>query len=143
KEENKMTSIKTNNQLKQELVELDKKHFIHPTSNMKQLQEDGPAFIFTEGDGIYLKDVDGRKLMDSLSSLWNVNIGHGREEIGEVAKEQISKLAFTSTFSNWSHEPVIRLAEEITKWTPEDLNVTFFTSGGSEANDTAFKTVRH
>jgi len=138
-----MTSIKTNNQLKQELVELDKKHFIHPTSNMKQLQEDGPAFIFTEGDGIYLKDVDGRKLMDSLSSLWNVNIGHGREEIGEVAKEQISKLAFTSTFSNWSHEPVIRLAEEITKWTPEDLNVTFFTSGGSEANDTAFKTVRH
>lgn len=138
-----MTSIMTNNQLKQELTELDKKHFIHPTSNMKQLQEEGPAFIFTEGEGIYLKDVEGRKLMDSLSSLWNVNIGHGRTEMGEVAKEQMSKLAFTSTFSNWSHEPIIRLAEEVAKWTPGDLNVTFFTSGGSEANDTAFKTVRH
>ena len=138
-----MTSPTTGNKLKQELIELDKKHFIHPTSNMKQLQEDGPAFIFTEGDGIYLKDVEGRKLMDSLSSLWNVNIGHGREELGEAAKEQMGKLAFTSAFSNWSHEPVIRLAEEIANWTPGDLNVTFFTSGGSEANDTAFKTVRH
>ncbi|MEI3605773.1 aspartate aminotransferase family protein [Pseudogracilibacillus sp. SE30717A] len=126
-----------------ELTELDKKHFIHPTSNMKQLQEDGPTFIFTEGDGIYLKDVEGRKLMDSLSSLWNVNIGHGRKEIAEVAKEQMEKLAFTSTFSNWSHEPVIRLAAEIAEWTPGDLNATFFTSGGSESNDTAFKTVRH
>lgn len=143
KEENTMTSIMTNEALKQELVALDKKHFIHPTSNMKQLQEEGPAFIFTEGDGIYLKDVEGRTLMDSLSSLWNVNIGHGREELGEVAKEQMGKLAFTSAFSNWSHEPAIRLAAEIAEWTPSDLNVTFFTSGGSEANDTAFKTVRH
>ncbi|MEI3612044.1 aminotransferase family protein [Pseudogracilibacillus sp. SO30301A] len=138
-----MASTTTDNKLKQELAELDKKHFIHPTSNMKQLQEDGPTFIFTEGDGIYLKDVEGRKLIDSLSSLWNVNIGHGREELGEVAKEQMGKLAFTSAFSNWSHEPVIRLAAEVAKWTPGDLNVTFFTSGGSEANDTAFKTVRH
>src|SRR5699024_10695063 len=127
----------------EKLVELDKKHFIHPTSNMKQLQEDGPAFLFTEGDGIYLKDVHGRKLMDSLSSLWNVNIGHGRKELAEVAKKQMEKLAFTSTFNNWSHEPVIRLATEIAKWTPGDLNATFFTSGGSESNDTAFKTVRH
>ena len=127
----------------EKLVELDKKHFIHPTSNMKQLQEDGPAFLFTEGDGIYLKDVHGRKLMDSLSSLWNVNIGHGRKELAVAAKEQIEKLAFTSAFNNWSHEPVIRLAEELSHWTPGDLNATFFTSGGSESNDTAFKTVRH
>lgn len=137
-----MTMIK-NQSLQDELVELDKKHFIHPTSNMKNLQEEGPAFIFTEGNGIYLKDVQGRKLMDSLSSLWNVNIGHGRKELAEVAKEQMEKLAFTSTFNNWSHEPVIRLAAEIAKWTPGDLNATFFTSGGSESNDTAFKTVRH
>jgi len=138
-----MAKVFENTALKEELVALDKKHFIHPTSNMKQLQEEGPAFIFTEGDGIYLKTVEGHQLMDSLSSLWNVNIGHGREALGEVAKEQMTKLAFTSTFSNWSHEPVLRLAKEIAKWTPSDLNVTFFTSGGSEANDTAFKTVRH
>lgn len=138
-----MSKVLNNAQLKEQLYELDKKHFIHPTSNLKQQQEQGPAFIFTEGDGIYLKDIEGRKLIDSLSSLWNVNIGHGRVELGEVAKEQMGKLAFSSTFSNWSHEPIIRLAEEVSTWTPGDLNVTFFTSGGSEANDTAFKTVRH
>lgn len=127
-----------------ELVTLDKKHWIHPTSSMKQLQVEGPAFLFTEGDGIYLKDAKGRKLMDSLSSLWNVNIGHGRTELGEVAKEQMNKMAFTSAFNNWSHEPAIRLAAEIANyWAPGDLTATFFTSGGSEANDTAFKTVRH
>lgn len=126
-----------------ELVALDKKHFFHPTSNLKQHQADGPAFIFSEGEGIYLKTVDGNKYIDSLSSLWNVNIGHGRKEFADVINEQLGKLAFASTFSNWSHEPVIRLAAEVAKWTPGDLNVTFFTSGGSEANDTAFKTVRH
>ncbi|MGM8364735.1 aminotransferase family protein [Virgibacillus sp. W0181] len=136
-------STVTNKSLKEELVELDKKHFIHPSTNMKQLEEEGPAFVFTEGEGIYLKTVEGKKLMDTLSSLWNVNIGHGREDIGEVAKEQITKLAFTSTFSGWSHEPVIRLGKEIAKWAPEGMNATFFTSGGSESNDTAFKTVRH
>jgi len=138
-----MSKVLNNAKLKEELAELDKQHFIHPTSNLKQQQEEGPAFIFTEGNGIYLKDIEGRKLIDSLSSLWNVNIGHGREELGEVAKEQMGKLAFSSAFSNWSHEPVIRLAQEVAQWTPGDLNVTFFTSGGSEANDTAFKTVRH
>ncbi|MBD8007530.1 aminotransferase family protein [Bacillus norwichensis] len=138
-----MPTTKVDLSLKNELINLDKKHFIHPTSNMEQLQKEGPAFIFTEGDGIYLKDVEGRKLIDSLSSLWNVNIGHGREELAEVAKEQMMKLAFTSTFNNWSHEPAIRLASELAEWTPGDLNSTFFTSGGSESNDTAFKTVRH
>src|SRR5690625_4832027 len=137
-------SEKLNEQLtKEDLIAYDKNHFFHPTSNLKQLQEDGPTFIFTEGDGIYLKDIEGRQLIDSLSSLWNVNIGHGRDDIGEVAKEQIGKLAFTSTFSNWSHDPAIKLTKEIDNWTPVDLNVTFFTSGGYEANDTAFKTVRH
>lgn len=138
-----MTSIMNKQFTKEDYIQFDKQHFMHPTSNLKQLQDDGPTFIFTEADGIYLTDIDGKKYIDSLSSLWNVNIGHGRTEIGDVAKEQIEKLAFTSAFSNWSHEPIIRLAKELTRWTPGDLNVTFFTSGGSEANDTAFKTVRH
>src|SRR5699024_10822393 len=122
-EEWNMARVMANADVKKELEELDKKHFIHPTSNMGQLQEEGPAFIFTKGEGIYLEDISGNRWMDTLSSLWNVNVGHGREEIGEVAKEQISTLAFTSTFSNWSHEQVIRLAEEVAKWTPGDLNV--------------------
>src|SRR5699024_12618939 len=89
---------------KEVLVVLDKKHFIHATSNMKQLQEEGPAFIFTEGDGIYLKTVEGHHLMDRLSSLWNVNIGHGREALDVVSKVQMNNLAFTSSYLYLCHE---------------------------------------
>lgn len=74
---------------------------------------------------------------------WNVNVGHGREELAEVAAEQLKKLAFSSTFSTFSHEPAIKLAEKIASIAPEGLNAVFFTSGGSESNDSAVKLVRH
>ncbi|MED4205742.1 aspartate aminotransferase family protein [Neobacillus mesonae] len=125
------------------LEELDKKYFLHPTSSLKQQQEKGPKFIFTEGNGIYLRDVHGEQYIDALASLWNVNIGHGRKELGEVASQQMAKLAYSSAFNNLSHEPVIRLSEKLASLTPGDLNVFFYTSGGSESNDTAFKLVRH
>lgn len=127
----------------EELAAIDKRHFMHPTTSFKQQQEQGPKFIFTEGKGIYLKDIRGNWIIDGLSSLWNVNIGHGRPELGIAAMEQMKKLAFSSTFATNSHEPVIRLSEKVAEMMPGDLSMTFFTSGGSEANDTAFKTVRH
>lgn len=129
--------------LVQTLAELDKKHFLHPTSPIKQQQEQGPAFIFTEGKGVHLYDVMGKSVIDGMSSLWNVNVGHGREEIGKVAMEQMSKLAFTSCFATFSNEPAIRLAAKLSQIAPGDLSATFFTSGGSESNDTAYKLARH
>lgn len=128
---------------KQELTILDRRHFLHPTSSVSEQQQIGPRHIFVSGEGIYLKDVDGNVYIDALSSLWNVNVGHGRKELAEAAREQMEKLAFSSSFSTFSHEPAIRLAEKIASLTTGDLNVCFFTSGGSEANDSAFKLVRH
>ncbi|MGG3469490.1 aspartate aminotransferase family protein [Neobacillus pocheonensis] len=125
------------------LEELDKKHFLHPTSPIQQQQTDGPGFIFTKGEGVILEDIKGNRVIDAMSSLWNVNIGHGREEIGQVAMEQMSKLAFNSCFSTYSNEPAIRLAAKLAKIAPGDLTATFFTSGGSESNDTAYKLARH
>src|SRR5690606_6381569 len=93
--------------------------------------------------GIYVKDIRGREVLDSLSQLWNVNIGHGREELAVAAMEQRKKLAYSSTFATNSHEPVIRLAAKVAEMAPGDLNYTFFTCGGSESNDTAFKTARY
>jgi len=129
--------------LKSELIELDKKHFLHPTSSPKMQRDNGAAFIFTEGNGIYLNEISGEKFIDGMSSLWNVNIGHGRKELGAVAHEQMDKLAFSSAFSTYSHEPAIRLAKKLSDLAPGDLNVSFFTSGGSEANDSAIKIARH
>lgn len=129
--------------LKEELKTLDQKHFLHPTSSIEQQQKYGPGAIFTEGKGIYLKDIDSKRYIDGMSSLWNVNIGHGREEMAEVAKEQMSKLAFSSCFGTFSNEPAIRLATKIASLAPGDLNTVFFTSGGSESNDTVIKLARH
>src|SRR5699024_6026486 len=103
--------------VKEELCELDKKHFLHPTSSIQQQQKHGPAFIFTKGSGIYLKDMSGEKYIDGMSSLWNVNIGHGRKEMGDIAKEQMDTLAFSSAFSTYSHEPAIRLAKRLSELT--------------------------
>lgn len=125
------------------LIELDKKFFIHPTSSIQQQQEKGAKVIMEKGEGIYLTDNNGSVYMDAMASLWNVNIGHGREELAEAAAEQMKKLAFSSTFSTFSHEPAIKLAEKIASIAPKGLNAVFFTSGGSESNDSAIKLVRH
>src|SRR5699024_3987055 len=78
-----------------------------------------------------------------MSSLWNVNVGRGRNEVADAAGEQMQKLAHSSSFSSFSDEPAILLAEKIASLAPGDLNAVFFTSGGSESNDTAFKLARH
>jgi putrescine---pyruvate transaminase len=129
--------------LTNELVELDKKHFIHPTSSIKEQQENGPAAIFKEGHGIYVTDINGKTYIEGMASLWNVNVGYGRKELAQAAKEQMEKLAFSSCFATFSNEPAIRLAAKIAEITPGDLSAVFFTSGGSESNDTAYKLVRH
>lgn len=126
-----------------QLEELDKKHFLHPTTSIKEQQESGPAFIFQKGKGIYLEDIKGTTVIDGMSSLWNVNVGHGREELADAAKEQMTKLAFSSCFSTFSNEPAIRLSKKIADLAPDPLTAVFFTSGGSEANDTAYKLARH
>ncbi|MBP1995396.1 aminotransferase family protein [Paenibacillus eucommiae] len=127
----------------EELKQLDRKHYLHPTSSLKQHQKDGPAQIFVEGKGIYLTNINGETFIDGVSTLWNVNVGHGREELAEAAKQQMMKLAYTHSFHTYSHEPVIRLSQKLASMAPGDLNVSFYTSGGSESNDTAFKLVRN
>ncbi|MBP3041501.1 aspartate aminotransferase family protein [Bacillaceae bacterium Marseille-Q3522] len=128
---------------KEKLSELDKKHFLHPTSSVKQQQDQGPAIIFTEGNGIYVKDIDGKEYIEGMSSLWNVAVGYGRKELAVAAMEQMNKLSFSSAFSTFSHEPGILLAEKLAALAPGNLNTVFFTSGGSEANDSAFKLARY
>jgi putrescine aminotransferase len=124
------------------LFELDREHIIHPQSNPKEHYEQGPKIIFDEGNGIYLKDIEGHEYIDGVSMLWNVNLGHGNKELAEAAYNQMTKAAYTTTFYNYTNEPSVKLAEKITSLAPGDLNSIFYTSGGSESNDTAFKLSR-
>lgn len=94
--------------------------------------------IIVRGEGNYVFDQDGHRLLDGLSGLFTVQVGHGRQELAEVAARQAATLAY---FPIWSfgHEPAIRLAERLGTLAPGDLNRVFFTTGGGEAVESAWK----
>lgn len=122
------------------LLALDHAHLLHPQHHPADHAE---ALIFDHGHGSVLWDVQGRRFIDGLSCLWNVNVGHGRTELAEAAFTQMKRLAFVNTYVGSSNEPAITLAARLAKLTPgTHLNTVFFTTGGAESSDTAFKTVR-
>ena len=98
--------------------------------------------IIVRGEGCYVYDEHGKRYLDGLSALFCVNAGHGRAELGEAAAKQARELGF---YINWSyaHPPAIELAAPIASLAPGDLNRVFFTSGGSEAVESAWKLARN
>jgi adenosylmethionine-8-amino-7-oxononanoate aminotransferase len=94
--------------------------------------------VIVRGEGCYVYDEYGRRYLDGLSALYCVNVGHGRSELGEAAARQASELGF---YTNWSyaHPRSIELAARIAALAPGNLNRVFFTSGGSEAVESAWK----
>ncbi|MEP7105289.1 MAG: aspartate aminotransferase family protein [Chloroflexota bacterium] len=125
-----------------ELTELDRTHWLHPMGDLDGPPGAAPEVMFVSGSGATLTDASGRTYIDALASLWNVNVGHGRAELGQVAAEQIGRLAFSSAYGGFGHPPGVRLAAKLAELAPGDLEVTFFASGGAEANDTAYKISR-
>jgi adenosylmethionine-8-amino-7-oxononanoate aminotransferase len=103
------------------------------------LKAPGGMMLFERGDGCYLTDVEGNVFLDALSGgAFVTNVGHGRAEIAEAMAAQAAKLAYVTPY-NFAAEPTVRLAEKIAELAPGDLNRVFFTSGGSEAVETALK----
>jgi putrescine---pyruvate transaminase len=120
-------------------LEADRAHLMHPLHHPSSY---GTARVWVSGRGALIKDAGGREYIDGLSGLWNVNVGHGRAELGEVAKQQMSTLAFHSAYAGGTNEPAIRLAERLSELVYPSINTFFFTSGGAEASETSFKTAR-
>jgi adenosylmethionine-8-amino-7-oxononanoate aminotransferase len=98
--------------------------------------------VIVRGEGCYVYDESGKRYLDGLSALFCVNAGHGRAELADAAARQAEQLGF---YTNWSyaHPPAIELAARIAALAPGDLNRVFFTSGGSEAVESAWKLVRN
>ena len=94
------------------------------------------------GEGCYVYDADGKRYLDGLSALYCVNAGHGRPELAAAAAAQMRELDFFTTWS-YAHPRAIELAERIAALAPGDLNRVFFTSGGSEAVESAIKLSRN
>jgi putrescine aminotransferase len=120
---------------------LDVQHVIHPLTNLHAHQSSGPL-IWDRGEGIHLYDTSGKQYIDAAAGMWNVNVGHGRTELAEVAATQMARLAYASSFGGASNRPSIELAQQVARLAPGDLNTVLFTAGGSESNDSAFKLAR-
>ena len=124
-----------------QLVASDKAHLVHPLTRQRAFTETGPVLV-VGGKGTEVQLADGRMLIDGSAGLWCVNVGHGRQELAQAAYDQMMAVAFTPTFGGFSNVPAIMLAERLASLAPGDLDAVMFTSGGSEANESAFKIAR-
>jgi putrescine aminotransferase len=122
------------------LLDRDRKHLLHPLHHPSA--HENPLLI-ESGHGVWVRTVDGREYMDGLAGLWNVLVGHGRTELADAARDQMARLAYFSNYAGAANVPAIELADRLASFAYPNLNTTFFASGGAEANESAFKTVRY
>ena len=113
-----------------DLTALDLECLWHPLLQHQGF-EDAPPRLVERGEGSFLVDADGGRWLDAVAGIWCVNVGHGREELAEVAREQMSKLAFAPM--TMSHEPAIRLAAKLVELLGYPAKA-YFSNSGSEAN---------
>jgi adenosylmethionine-8-amino-7-oxononanoate aminotransferase len=109
----------------------------------QSVMEDGHGVpIIVKGSGHHIWDSKGKKYFDGLSGLFVVNAGHGRKRLAEVAAKQAEELAFFPIWS-YAHPNAIELADRLADYAPGDLNRVFFSTGGGEAVETAFKLAKY
>ncbi|MDT4903572.1 MAG: hypothetical protein QOH52_1588 [Pseudonocardiales bacterium] len=102
----------------------------------------GNEITIVRGEGSVVWDAHGESYIDASASLWYANVGHGRTEIADAVRAQLATLAAYSNFGNFATEPTERLAARVAGLAPLDDPLVFFTSGGSDAVDSAVKIVR-
>ena len=102
---------------------------------------ESPVPVIVRGEGPYIWDSHGRRYLDGLSGLFVVQAGHGRTELAEAAYKQAGELAFFPLWS-YAHPKAVELAERLAALAPGDLNRVFFTTGGGEAVESAWKVAR-
>jgi putrescine aminotransferase len=123
------------------IQKLDSAHYLHPFTDYKDLNAKG-ARIMVRGDGIYIWDSEGKKILDGMSGLWCVNVGYGRTSISEAVYKQMETLPFYNSFFNTTNVPAVQLAAKLVEISPSQFNHVFFTGSGSEGNDTNLRMVR-
>lgn len=127
---------------KQRLKDLSTKNQLHPMGNPASFAKKPPQII-SKGDGVYITDIDGKRLVDGVAGLWNVNIGHGRQEVKDAIMKQLDQLVYTSGFHGMASPPSIELAARVIDIAKaEDMARVMFSSNGSDAVETALKLAR-
>jgi putrescine aminotransferase len=119
----------------------DTAHYLHPATDYQALAAHG-ARIIVRGEGIYIWDSDGHRILDAMSGLWCVNVGYGRRELADAAYRQLITLPFYNSFFNTSNVPAITLAATLARISPPQFAHVFYAGSGSEGNDTIVRMVR-
>jgi putrescine aminotransferase len=114
--------------------------FWHPFADMSTVA--GRDLVIASGRGAHVTGEDGRDYIDATAALWYCNVGHGRAEIGDAVRRQMTKIAAYSNFGDLATRPTLDLADRLAAMAPMPDAKVFFTSGGSDAVDTAVKLVR-
>ena len=122
------------------MTDIDSRAYDHLWMHFTRMStyKDNPVPTIVKGDGAYIWDANGRKYLDGLAGLFVVQAGHGRAELAEAAAKQAKELAFFPVWS-YAHPNAIDLADRLASHAPGDLNKVFFTTGGGEAVETAWK----
>ncbi len=124
-----------------DMQENAKKHLIQPWPYATSIGNDYREFV-SNGDGIYIEDIKGNKLIDGPSGMWCSNIGHRNEELAKVMYNQAMELSYNSPWYT-SNEPSAKLSKIISDYAPGDLNHVFFTTGGSTAVESALRFIHY
>jgi len=119
------------------LVNWDRDHLWHPFTQMQGFREE-ELLVITRGEGVYLYDLQGRRYLDGVSSLWTNVHGHGRPELNQAIREQLEQVAH-STLLGLAHPPAIVLARSLAEITPPGLTKVFYSDSGSTAVEVALK----
>jgi adenosylmethionine-8-amino-7-oxononanoate aminotransferase len=127
---------------RQTLLELDRRHWVHPVVSLQQHEAVGST-VWQAAEGVHLIDIDGRRVQDAFSGLWCVNAGYGQQSIVAAATEQMTRLPYATGYFHFASEPAIRLAARLCELAPRGLTRVLFSQGGSDAVDTAVRMVRY
>src|SRR5213594_1358568 len=122
-----------------EIIKADQEHLIHPLHHPIDHAE---PMIYVRGKGATIETLGGERYIDGLAGLWNVNVGHGRAELAEAAAAQMKDMAYFSAYAGSSNLPAVQLAEKLVGLAYDNMQAVFFTCGGAESNESAFKTAR-
>jgi putrescine aminotransferase len=124
------------------LTENNAKPIWHPMAHPAELRAHPPKVIM-KGEGVMITDIDGRTVLDAVGGMWNVNLGYSCDPIKKAIADQLDRLPYYSGFKGSSTGPSIELAYELAQWfEPEGMVRAFFTSGGSDAVETALRLAR-
>jgi len=116
----------------------DQSFHLHPATNLRTLQKEGPLVI-TRGEGVYVYDDECRRYLEGMSGLWCASLGFSERRLAEAAYRQMCELPFYHSFSGKVPAIATELAERLIRMAPAGMGKALFANSGSEANDTAVK----